>query len=498
MYPYTKAEMPLQSHLFGHRLKYGQTKYEYLLEFLLVALSPKSLQNKQQGEAMFQEMFPLDDRIKTMNLRYYPVVSMGLKRFIFFPNGTVEGRASIDKEAYESLLGDLRENMDCNSREQELLFLLENLFTGYTATEESRAWSSQCLLPICPEVIFPESTISKKNRVPSPSQHNSINIDFDFDFTKRNFFTRGGEIYYLHLLQGIEAHPEYQKTLESQIMALLQAYPAFGRLSQFIQHTWENYRSTLDDQEKKEVKLDLRGIPEGFSRRSHYTLSELKNLLESNCHPFEKMELLANGLLIQMLAMMYQKAGTESFGNYWVIDVNAPDFDNKEMKKFAQNQYLKNEDKIKEHLYEGFQQFHDKLKEQDEKKAIENACKNSVDVFRKLGKKIGLITPITGPGMRFTLSEDLIKFLVLALIPPSSMMTLDDFLDLLHRQFNMVIGPDAYKKEAEQTGQLAELSFLEDNKVAFAQKMKDCGFLRDLSDAIAIVENPYPKKELCV
>ena len=52
MYPsdYKPATpIPLQSYLFGHRIKDSQTKYEYLIEFLQVAISPKALEynNKQ-------------------------------------------------------------------------------------------------------------------------------------------------------------------------------------------------------------------------------------------------------------------------------------------------------------------------------------------------------------------------------------------------------------------------------------------------------------------
>lgn len=36
-----------------------------------------------------------------------------------------------------------------------------------------------------------------------------------------------------------------------------------------------------------------------------------------------------------------------------------------------------------------------------------------------------------------------------------------------------------------------DLSFLEVNEKEFSEMLKKCGFLRDLSDATAIVENPY-------
>ena len=42
--------------------------------------------------------------------------------------------------------------------------------------------------------------------------------------------------------------------------------------------------------------------------------------------------------------------------------------------------------------------------------------------------------------------------------------------------------------------EVGDFSFLEANVDAFAQKLKDCGFLRDLSDATSIVENPYEEE----
>ena len=95
--------------------------------------------------------------------------------------------------------------------------------------------------------------------------------------------------------------------------------------------------------------------------------------------------------------------------------------------------------------------------------------------------------------MRFSLSEEIIKFLVLSIIPPKQMITLDEFVNQLYEHFGMVIGPVQYKAEMEHgfVAEIGDFSFLETNLEAFAQKLKDCGFLRDLSDATSIVENPY-------
>lgn len=494
MYPHTTSEMALQSMLFGHRLRQNQTKYEYLLEFLLVAISPKALQKSTYGDISFEEMFPIDSRIAQANLKYSPIIRMGLKRFIFMPSGKLEGKAIVDKEAYEDLLRELETKMDGRGNYKDHLFLLQSLLGGYAATEQNRSWFVQSMLPICPEVIFPEAMGSKKYRVDSIKK-DSFSLDYDFDFKQRTYFCRGGEIYYLHLLQAMQENPEFQEPIEGQLSALLHAYPAFSTLSHYIQNTWEEYLSA-QKQVKGSIAMDLSGIPDEFSVRGRHSLDELKNLLESNCHPFEKLELLSICLLIQIFRMMYQKAGTEEHSNYWVVDINSQDFENKEMKKFAQTNFAKNEELIKKHLYDGFEKYKENLKEKDEKTAIRNGYEDTVQVFRKMGKTLGMIIPLTGTGMRFTLSEDIVKFLVLALVPPGTMTTLDDFLDRMHTHFAMVIGPEEYRKEAKGSNQIAELSFLEENKRAFAEKMKNCGFLRDISDATAIIENPYEKKVL--
>ena len=64
----------------------------------------------------------------------------------------------------------------------------------------------------------------------------------------------------------------------------------------------------------------------------------------------------------------------------------------------------------------------------------------------------------------------------------------------------MVIGPEQYREEMTKgsVSEVGDFSFLEANLDAFAQKLKDCGFLRDLSDATSIVENPYEREEVTV
>ena len=87
MYPsnYESAKaLPLQSYLFGHRVQPSQTKYEYLIEFLQVAIAKKTnaVSQKPYGR---EDMFPVDEDKLKGNIIFRPETRIGLKRFVFLP-----------------------------------------------------------------------------------------------------------------------------------------------------------------------------------------------------------------------------------------------------------------------------------------------------------------------------------------------------------------------------------------------------------------------------
>lgn len=500
MYPsdYKPAkQIPLQSYLFGHRIQDSQTKYEYLIEFLQVAISPKVL---EYNNKRFTEMFPVDEDGCDHHMKYYPVSRIGLKRFAFFPKSKLDGKAEVDKKAYDECLKAIEQKMTGGNPTQykNAIAIMQNLLNGFSAVNQNRSWFDQNMLPVCPEVILPEGMGIKSWRQKLDFQQCDPDIDSKFDFKKYTYMCRGGEIYYLHLLNAINEKPEYRDTIEIRLREMITSFPQFSCLCNFIQNTWEDFMAVSPD-DKPILSKDLGAIPECFKVRNKYTLEELENFLDSKCHPFEKMEIFSNGLILQMLRMMYLAASTDSSSNCWLIDVNCKGFEDQEMKKAAINAFKRNEETISTYLYAGMDEMGSMLMDDpsEETKLIKAAADDSYRLFRKLGKSLGIIIPNTGAGMRFTISEDVVKFLVLSIIPPKHMITLDEFIDLLYEHYGMVIAPAQYKKEmvAGSLNMVTDLSFMEENKNGFAQKLKECGFLRDLSDATSIVENPYDKED---
>ena len=115
MYPdvkINKKEYPLQSLLFGHRIQPSQTKYEYLIEFLQVAVAEKRGGDDPLKEPSFTttEMFPISQAADGQ-FRYLPKLGIGLKRFIFLPKSKLDGKAEVDKEAYQECVKVLEAQM---------------------------------------------------------------------------------------------------------------------------------------------------------------------------------------------------------------------------------------------------------------------------------------------------------------------------------------------------------------------------------------------------
>lgn len=502
MYPdvkINKKEYPLQSLLFGHRIQPSQTKYEYLIEFLQVAVAEKRGGDDPLKEPSFTttEMFPISQAADGQ-FRYLPKLGIGLKRFIFLPKSKLDGKAEVDKEAYQECVKVLEAQMVGGNatKKKNSIAIIQNLLTGFSAVNQSRSWFDQNMLPICPEVILPEGMGIKRWRQELQFNVNNSDIDGKFDYHKYTYMCRGGEVYYLHLLNAIAEHPEYKTAIESRLKEMITCFPQFSYLCNFVQKNWEDYYVASKDVQPEVKKLGI--IPASFAQRNEQTLSELENFFNSKSHPFEKIETFANGIILQIMRMMYLAAATENESNCWVIDVNCTGYDNIEAKKCAAAAFKHNEEVISTYLYRGLDEYRQLLDDSKSDQAlIKDSANDSYRLFRKLGKMIGVIIPNTGKGIRFSLSEDIIKFLVLSIIPPKQMITLDEFVHQLYLHFGMVIGPEQYKAEMKIGAVMAvgDYSFLEANLKAFAQKLKDCGFLRDLSDATAIVENPYEKED---
>ena len=487
---------PLQSVVFGHRFKANQSFYEYILEFLIVVFSEKKIDGK-----FIDELFPLGVNINS-GIEYKVKNKAGLKRFIFFEKSKLDGRFNLDKKAYELHLDLLKDYIEIEDdltylNKDMAIGLIQNLLYGFSAVLENRSWFAQSMLPICKHTLMPEIMGTKGKR----------NVDYDvmtddfkekvdsvFQTNRYNFMARGGEVYYLHVLSALNNYPQYKQAIENGFNLLINQFDELERLCENIQNTWINRAEVKE--EKTVVTKTLGYIPSGFKNREEKTLIELINILYSEMHPFEKIETLANGIIFQIMIMCYEQArnvvGKEK--GYLIFDVNCyKGKSNEEVKKIATMNYQKYEQDLLNALYANVSNYRNKDKsgnEKSEEDTIKEAIDDSIKVYKKLGKRIGIIRPINEKSIRFTLNEEILKYLVVSLIKPNTKMTFDRFLDKLYLNYGIIIGNEQLTKIDKKYLNI-DLSFLEINKKDLQVMLKDSGFLRELSDSTSIVENPY-------
>lgn len=477
---------PLSTLIFGHRFKSDQTLYEYLTEFLLVFVSAKNA-DLNEGKMHFHDI------TIEKSLSYWVEPRMALRRFIFYDKAKKKGSIPADTEAYREMINLISDKIDIGDKElaKEYVEDIQNLFHGYAAVVRNRFWGAQTLLPICPEfVLCGVDPTEKKRKKDVNWEEDPQSLDTKFDFTKHNFLSRGGELYYLHLLQGLDGDKNRQNKLERLLNDLVNGQcQKISKLANYVQESWEE--QYLLDKTALSQKLEVAYIPAtGYKECGRSSVDELISYLSCKLHPITRIEILAKGVMFQIMRMMSFRVadylGKET--PIWIVDMKAENTDT--VKKIAHESFRSLESDFMTAINKMANEAG--IADDERMKKVREARINSLDIFKSKGKELQCIIPISGPFERFTLSEDTIRFLVLSLIQPGDKMTLKMFLEKLYQNYRIVIGPEEYRKSMQDSFMDSSLanSFSE-NVVAFQQFLRSTGFLKELSDATSIVINPY-------
>lgn len=473
--------------LFGHRFHSDQTLYEYLIEFLLIYISPKYVDVDQTyGEMRFHN--------KNEDLKYFAEPKMGLKRFIFYDSSKKDKSIKLDEDAYYLLVNELKKQMDDDEKADKAILALQDLLRGYAVVLKKRTWCAQQTLPICPELIFTEAMPNLSNRQ-NVKDYNSIEIDNSFQFKQRNFLAKGGEVYYLHLLQALyndESDERKDKLNELLKNVLTNQSGNISKISRIIQSTWED---TILVDRKEKVKLyedyDLSYIPaDAYLKCGSLAVDEMINYLSSDFQQIKKIEIMAKGIMFQIMRMMYC-AVSDNLGikpRPWIVDMT--NNSSTTIKKISNNSFRGIEDDFKQAINSA---ANDMFDDKDILKAIKKGQKDSLDIFRSKGKELRCIIPVSGAFERFTLSEDILRFLVTSLISPNEKITFDMFLERLYKHYNIVIGANQYEKSMNKSNvdDHSIKNCLYENEINFQKFLKSTGFLKELSDSTSLVFNPY-------
>lgn len=493
-----KGKSNLSIALLGNRIHGDQTLMEYLIEFLLVFTSAKGIK-PTSGKMQFHTK----EQIESGKLPFYVDTRVALRRFVFYDRSKQDSRSLMDTAAQKHM----QTLLSNQAEESEDIALIHDLLLSYATITRNRGWYAQALMPVSAELVLTDMQgIKGRQKIGSDFDlEDSKLIDSKFDFDKHNFLARGGQILYLHLLQPLANNPTLDEAYRTRLEALLtHMLTCSGReidqLASHIQKTWEDSRTDKDSSKAYDPKpFNMGYIQDNYAVRGERFLKEVTCFLSNEIHPITRIELFAQGMVFSLLRIIhilaYQKANDSSGEPLWIMDVSGMG-GTSNIARLSADSYHRAMDDFQTALVKLSEA---NIPESERFKKVQDGRKESSDIFHKLGKEIKLIIPPRGDYERFSLSESLVRYLVLALIEPSHKVTLDTFLNRLYDNFRIVIGPEQYRKAIveNKTLEIRDMGdYFQTNVQEFQSFLKSCGFLRDLSDATAIVENPYKEVQI--
>jgi len=527
--------------LFGRRFFKDQTIPEFLIEFLLVATSPKQIEHDSgrvaiDSDACFPELATLREWPEGSPLQYAPKSRLNLKLFSLLGASKLETRHKSHRDHYEELIKGIGERIELAGgiNRQDVLKTIENLFLGFQRVGGQRTWCAQSFLPICPEMISGETIWkdAKATRDKVETWQDITDTKGYFQSSQHIFLARGGEALYLQICNALrtpqneikswleeldckkegdkEAVPEkLREALSFGIGSALKDCPSgLGLLAAFIDQG-------VDKDTQKGTDLDDKGLPrytkcgwcpEETWKEGYLFAVDLLRICEAGLDPVERLTLMETACAVQVLRSVcaqsarYEEGvdngGAGPLGYVWAV--SDPDGRNTILKRISQRSVNTTLLMIQRALR--CTEITENVAEQ-EKTAQANGNKwtdpyKEADtryghkLFQTLAKRLGFMVPRRGPGARFVLTDHLLRYLVLTIVRPGERMTYDSFLDQVFLRFGMALGGRHLTKACEWSGSHPPAALNGDADQWVTDMLEGSGVLVRLSDSCSMVENP--------
>jgi hypothetical protein len=294
------TQHPVAVRIWGHRLRTGQHWIEYMLEFLSVLAGFEYRLGQGLGSRADEPGYLLEYKVPKR---------LGLRRFVFYDERE-KTRDSRDARATAMLRQQLRQLLaDAGGRtDDELLEQARSLLRSFSAIEEDRSWYAKSLFPVHEAFLLWEalrkgSTLREYRR--SADDLPLAELDQGVEFRARNFFARGGELYYLLISAGTEGDPQRRERITERLQHLLRGNnQALGRLAHSIDAAW----STLTEQDERTVSGTLGWIPDPACGLYRQFAEDLDTFLDNDLDSLECLELLAHLIGFQIVSYIYHRA----------------------------------------------------------------------------------------------------------------------------------------------------------------------------------------------
>jgi len=528
--PASKEDKNPAVQLFGRRFFSDQPPLEILSEFLLVMTSRKKV-----GSVAIDSLFPSMDQLQDWShhpssLDYEPKAKLNLKLFAFLGSSRLETRHESHRQHCEELWDALRTHINSSDMEKdEALRILSNLFLGFWGTGAERTWCAQTFLPFCSSVLTTESiwnaTEARRQRQSGSWEFVIEHFNEFYSVNKHRFLARGGEVIYLHICNALR---QDESTLQAwfksrtvggyaladlltreeqdpvKLHAALQAGFAkffsqtpqtLDKLTDFIDTGVESQTSFSSDTNNGSPRTASCGWCPAESWREGYLLAvELKRVLSANIDVIETVDLLevacAMHVMRSMAAQSFRAtAEVSSDGFDYRLLVSDDGGSNRRVKEFSRltlNQVCR-----QIHAALRMPEIKDKLDQGDLQKIYKEADdRYGRRLYLRIGKSLGLIIPRRGAGIRVVLTDKILRYLILSLVP-GQRMTFDTFKRQMELHHGLVFEENALSACRGLSG---ETDLLESSEYAdshLEQMLDASGVLVRLSDSCSLVRNPF-------
>ena len=501
--------------LFGNRFFSDQTVMELLTELFLVCCSSKQIgENENEFGDYFPDLKTLRSWPEGATLQYARKIRLNLKLFAFLSSSRLETRHETHRQHCQELWDRMKGKIatEDSARKEEIILLLSNLFLGFWGTGSQRTWCSQSFLPFYEGVLGSEVVWKESKSKTVDSWETALNL---FICSQHIILARGGEILYLQLCNalsqnvatiadfdkdlGLELSPEEKDPvqLHKNLSEALKSF--FGRTPTILSDLSEWINTGLEDNTENALRnqrwTSCSWCPADSWREGYLFAVELCRLLNMNVDLMEMVELLQIACAMQvmrsLLAQSYRNGAagqSDKHGFCYRMLFSAPNEANRRLKSLS----------IDSCKYVGLGIWHalrtsEIYKQVPEKNYIDADRRYGNKLFVKIGKSIGLIVPRAGSGARFILTDKILRFLLLTLVP-GQRMSLDTFKNRVERHYGFVFDEERLKQSPDWQDKQERLSEHQPTPIYLEQMLDASGVLENLSDSCSLIKNPFSKE----
>ncbi len=515
--------------LFGKRFFTDQAPLELLAELLTVALCEKCI----GGGAVLATPLPAYGDLLAWPagapLRYRPPVRLSLKLFAFLSASRLDARHPVHSQHYEVLMKRLEKKVKRSDGDAgEVAGWLEELLRGFQGAGANRAWCAQTFIPATPAFLARETiwgaTTAKRDGVAHWTTITN-NLSRYFSMNRRDYLARGGEVLYLqvcnalaadrpaleqfvaHLRQAApsciaeeEADVPRLHALLTRGLATLSAYSAgLDRLAQTIEDLDPDTKEAVARaQDGEDGWLACEWCPRESWPEGYLFAVELGRVLRARLDPIGRLQMLTIGCALQVLRSLCAQSARYAglprtgapLGYAWVLA--PPEGAPPALKQASQRNLQVVQGRIQRALRAERLVENARLDRVPFERLYREAdAKYGHKLFLSLGKRLGLIVPHRGPGARFTMTEDILRYLVLALLRPGERCTYESLLRRVYLHHGIAVEGDGLAEATAWSGLPASRGMQPEDGGWLAAGLRAGGFLTDLSDACSVVRNTY-------